>query len=106
MKQGLHFVYLFPLVSTDRFPYYASHGNQKGWRGSIRHNLALNDCFVKLGRRPGAKGHDWGIHPDFEDMFDHGSFLRRRYRYECEMHSFEKACNFLSFFALNLKPNY
>ncbi|WAR25449.1 FOXE1-like protein [Mya arenaria] len=78
-KCSLNDIYKF---ITDRFPYYADHGNQKGWRGSIRHNLALNDCFVKLGRRPGAKGHDWGIHPDYEDMFDHGSFLRRRYRFK------------------------
>lgn len=70
-----------PFIS-DRFPYYANHENQKGWRGSIRHNLALNDCFIKLDRKIGAKGHDWGIDPNYEDMFDHGSFLRRRYRFK------------------------
>ena len=37
---------------------------------------------MKLGRKPGAKGHDWCIDPDYEDMFDHGSFLRRRYRFK------------------------
>lgn len=37
---------------------------------------------MKLDRKPGAKGHDWGIDPDYEDMFDHGSFLRRRYRFK------------------------
>lgn len=66
----------------DRFPYYANHGNQKGWKGSIRHNLALNDCFMKLERLPGMKGHNWAIDPEYEDMFDHGSFLRRRYRFK------------------------
>lgn len=72
----------FCFYISDRFPYYANHSNQKGWRGSIRHNLALNDCFIKLDRKPGAKGHEWGIDPDYEDMFDHGSFLRRRYRFK------------------------
>ena len=67
---------------TDKFQYYREHPNAKGWRGSIRHNLALNDCFVKLPRRPGMKGHEWAIDPEYEDMFDHGSFLRRRYRFK------------------------
>lgn len=66
----------------DRYVYYRDHENQKGWKGSIRHNLALNECFIKLPRKPGQKGHEWAIHPDYEDMFDHGSFLRRRYRFK------------------------
>ena len=76
---SLHGIYNF---ITDRFPYYASHPNQKGWKGSIRHNLALNECFMKLPKKPGSKGHEWAIDPDYEDMFDHGSFLRRRYRFK------------------------
>lgn len=78
-KLTLHDIYKF---ITDRFPYYRDHENAKGWKGSIRHNLALNDCFMKLPRRPGMKGHEWAIDPEYEDMFDHGSFLRRRYRYK------------------------
>ncbi|XP_064606012.1 forkhead box protein E1-like [Liolophura sinensis] len=67
---------------TDRFPFYANHANPKGWKGSIRHNLALNDCFMKLPKKPGMIGHQWTIDPEYEDMFDHGSFLRRRYRFK------------------------
>ncbi|KAK3583103.1 hypothetical protein CHS0354_036844 [Potamilus streckersoni] len=78
-KLTLHDIYKF---ITDRFPYFRDHSNPKGWRGSIRHNLALNDCFVKLPRLPGKKGHEWAIDPEYEDMFDHGSFLRRRYRFK------------------------
>ncbi|XP_064605723.1 forkhead box protein E1-like [Liolophura sinensis] len=75
----LHEIYKF---ITDRFPFYANHDNPKGWKGSIRHNLALNDCFMKLPKKPGMIGHQWTIDPEYEDMFDHGSFLRRRYRFK------------------------
>ena len=62
-----------------RFPYYQ---RSTKWHGSIRHNLTLNDCFVKQPRRPGEKGCPWTIDPAFEDMFDSGSLLRRRYRFK------------------------
>ena len=62
-----------------RFPFYQE---KKNWEGNIRHNLTLNDCFVKMPRRAGDKGHPWAINPTFEDMYDGGSLLRRRYRFK------------------------
>jgi forkhead box protein E len=76
-KSTLNEIYSF---IEDRFPYYKD--NKKRWQGSIRHNLTLNECFLKLPRQTGFKGHHWAIDPAFMDMFDDGSFLRRRYRFK------------------------
>ena len=66
----------------NRFPYYKE--KFPAWQNSIRHNLSLNDCFVKIPREPGnpGKGNFWTLDPLAEDMFDNGSFLRRRKRYK------------------------
>ena len=66
----------------DKFPYYRER--DKKWQNSIRHNLTLNDCFIKLPREPGkpGKGNYWAIDPAAESMFDNGSYLRRRKRFK------------------------
>ena len=60
----------------DNYAYFRSRG--PGWRNSIRHNLSLNDCFVKSGRSANGKGHYWAIHPANLDDFEKGDFRRRR----------------------------
>lgn len=49
-------------------------------QNSIRHNLSLNKCFMKVPRQknePG-KGGFWQIDPQYADMFVNGVFKRRR----------------------------
>ncbi|OCT62992.1 hypothetical protein XELAEV_18044086mg [Xenopus laevis] len=63
---------------TDNFCYFR-HADPT-WQNSIRHNLSLNKCFIKVPREkdePG-KGGFWKIDPQYADRLMNGAMKKRR----------------------------
>lgn len=60
----------------ERFPHIRSRG--PGWRNSVRHNLSVNDCFVKVSRCEDGRGHYWGVHQAHLRNFEQGDFKQYR----------------------------
>mgnify|MGYP000645718301 CR=1 FL=1 len=62
----------------NNYPYYKYTKNS--WRNSIRHNLSVNECFVKSKRVKNGRGFYWSIHSSCIDAFKRGDFDRRKAR--------------------------
>ncbi|XP_047469968.1 forkhead box protein C1-like [Penaeus chinensis] len=62
----------------ENFAYYKTA--DPSWQNSIRHNLSLNKCFLKVPRskdEPG-KGGFWRLDPEYADSLVDGVFKKRR----------------------------
>ncbi|KAG9128557.1 hypothetical protein FRC07_003446 [Ceratobasidium sp. 392] len=83
-KKKLTLAQIYAWISAA-WPFYKP--GEAGWMNSIRHNLSLNDCFIKIKRdgREKGKGSFWRhvavisfyIREGDEDMFANGGFVRR-----------------------------
>ncbi|XP_063435577.1 forkhead box protein I1-ema-like [Mytilus trossulus] len=62
----------------DNFPFY--NNKEKAWRNSVRHNLSINECFVKSGQSVNGKGNYWSIHLACIEDFAKGDFRLRNAR--------------------------
>jgi hypothetical protein len=98
----------------DNFPYY--NNQDKAWRNSVRHNLSLNECFIKCGRADNGKGNYWAIHPACVEAFSRGDFRRRQARRRARRSNYidvgqfsEMSGNFqynLSYIPMNSPPTF
>uniref|UniRef100_A0A8C5QYZ1 Fork-head domain-containing protein n=1 Tax=Leptobrachium leishanense TaxID=445787 RepID=A0A8C5QYZ1_9ANUR len=63
---------------TQNFCYYRYA--DPSWQNSIRHNLSLNKCFMKVprGKDEPGKGGFWQLDPHYAHMFVNGVLKRRR----------------------------
>ncbi|SCU77962.1 LANO_0A01728g1_1 [Lachancea nothofagi CBS 11611] len=55
---------------TYHFPFYKL--SDYGWQNSIRHNLSLNEAFIKGDKSPDGKGHYWQVKTGCEGKFFKG----------------------------------
>jgi forkhead transcription factor HCM1 len=68
---------------SGAFPFYRK--GEAGWMNSIRHNLSLNKCFVKVEREKSrdsgavvvGKGMLWAIEDGCEHQFEGGGFNKK-----------------------------
>lgn len=73
-RMALHEIYNYV---RKKYPYFHKV-NPTGWKNSIRHNLSLHECFIKVGKCEETKGHYWAIHPANIQDFSRGDFHRKK----------------------------
>ena len=72
--QKLLLSHIYSFIEHTYPDFTASKG---AWKNSVRHNLSVNECFMKAGRAPNGRGYYWKIHPACMNNFKNGNFIRR-----------------------------
>ena len=72
--QKLLLSHIYSIIEHKYPDFTASKG---AWKNSVRHNLSVNECFMKAGRAPNGRGYYWKIHPACMNNFKNGNFIRR-----------------------------
>ena len=60
----------------ENVPFYRS--TTLAWRNAVRHNLSVNEAFIRAGRTDIGRGHYWTIHPACVMQFYQGDYNRRK----------------------------
>lgn len=60
----------------DRVPFLRNRG--PGWKSSVRNNLSVNNCSIKVERCEDGRGHYWGVHQAHLKDFRQGNFRHDR----------------------------
>ena len=68
----------------ENYPFYRNPESGE-WKGSIRHALSTNDCFVR--KKVNCNRSVWALHPDSIGMFEGGTTMRRKNQFR------EKCCH-------------
>ena len=76
LSNGLKGMTLSDLYSKieELFPYYKT--STITWRNAVRHNLSINDCFIKISRASNHRGYYWTLHPRCVEIFRSGKYKR------------------------------
>ena len=60
----------------NKHPYY-KNSSTLAWKGGIRHNLSVNDCFHMVRASNTGRGNLWTIHKSCVEHFKRGNYNRR-----------------------------
>ncbi len=91
MESPSKMLYLLEIYDNfeSKYPYFQVA--DLAWRSSVRHNLSMHACFVKVARCDVRKGYFWGIHPANLSDFSSGDFTRRRVKSRVQEYEKTKA---------------
>lgn len=77
MESPTQMLYLQEIYDSLEWKYPYFQVAEPSWKNSVRHNLSMHPCFIKMKPCEKRKGFYWGIHQANLPDFRHGKFGRR-----------------------------